>query len=131
MLRSIFTEFDINGNRNASGISDGAASLIVASEDAVKKHNMKPLARVVNWFYTGVDPSIMGIGPVPAIRGVLKRTGLSLKDMSRIELNEAFAVQYLACEKELGLDRSITNINGGAISLGKITIESILKANST
>ena len=81
---------------------------------------MKPLARVVNWFYTGVDPSIMGIGPVPAIKGALQRAGLSLKDMNRVEVNEAFAVQYLAVEKELGLDRSNTNINGGAISLGTI-----------
>ncbi|KAJ3089554.1 3-ketoacyl-CoA thiolase, mitochondrial [Quaeritorhiza haematococci] len=103
---------------NASGINDGAASLIVASADAVKKHNLKPLARLVSWYYCGVEPEIMGIGPVPAIKGALKRAGLSLKDMSRVEVNEAFAVQYLAVEKELGLDRSTTNSNGGAIALG-------------
>jgi acetyl-CoA acyltransferase 2 len=103
---------------NASGISDGAASLIVASEEAVKKYNLTPLAQVVSWQYVGVEPTIMGIGPVPAIKGALKRAGLSLKDMSRVEVNEAFAVQYLAVEKDLGLDRSITNVNGGAIALG-------------
>lgn len=103
---------------NASGITDGAATLILASGDAVKKHGLKPLARVASWFYTGVEPEIMGIGPVPAIKGALKRAGLTLNDMTRIEVNEAFAVQYLAVEKELGLDRTKTNINGGAISLG-------------
>ena len=104
--------------RNASGISDGAASLIIASENAVKTKGLAPLARIVSWFYTGVDPSIMGIGPVPAIKEALKRAKLSLSDMSLIEVNEAFAVQYLAVEKELGLDRSKTNVNGGAIALG-------------
>lgn len=103
---------------NASGICDGAASLVVASESSVKNLNLKPLARIVSWFYVGVEPSIMGIGPVPAIKGALKRAKLTLKDMSLIEVNEAFAVQYLAVEKELGLDRSITNANGGAIALG-------------
>ncbi|KAI9094393.1 3-ketoacyl-CoA thiolase [Phlyctochytrium arcticum] len=103
---------------NASGISDGAASLVIASGEAVKKYNLKPIARLVHWFYTGVDPSIMGIGPVPAIQGVLKRTGLALKDMDLVEVNEAFAAQYLAVEKELGLDRSKTNTNGGAIAVG-------------
>ncbi|KAI9351138.1 Thiolase, N-terminal domain-containing protein [Zopfochytrium polystomum] len=103
---------------NASGISDGAASVILASESAVKQYNLKPLAEILSWYYVGVEPTIMGIGPVPAIRGALKRAGLSLGDMSRIEVNEAFAVQYLAVEKELGLNRDITNINGGAIALG-------------
>ncbi|KND00687.1 acetyl-CoA C-acetyltransferase [Spizellomyces punctatus DAOM BR117] len=103
---------------NASGICDGAASLVVAGEDAVKKHGLKPLARLVSWFYTGVDPNIMGIGPVPAIQGALKRAGLSLKDMDLIEVNEAFAAQFLAVERELGLDRAKTNTSGGAIALG-------------
>lgn len=103
---------------NASGISDGAASVIVASGDAVKKYGMTPLAKVLSWHYVGVEPSIMGIGPVPAIKGALKRAGLALSDMSLVEVNEAFAAQYLAVEKELGLDRSITNTNGGAIALG-------------
>ncbi|TPX35709.1 hypothetical protein SmJEL517_g01887 [Synchytrium microbalum] len=102
---------------NASGMGDGAASLIVASEEAVKKHKLTPLARIVSWNYVGCEPTIMGIGPVPAIKEALRRAGLTLKDMSLVEVNEAFAVQYLAVEKELGLDRSITNTNGGAIAL--------------
>ncbi|KAI9327866.1 Thiolase, N-terminal domain-containing protein [Obelidium mucronatum] len=103
---------------NASGISDGAASLIIASETAVKKYNLKPLAEVLSWSFVGVDPSIMGIGPVPAIQGALKKAGLGLKDMSLVEVNEAFASQFLAVEKELGLNRDVTNTNGGAIALG-------------
>lgn len=103
---------------NASGICDGAGVVIIASEDAVKKHNFTPLARVVGYFVSGCDPSIMGIGPVSAINGALKKTGLSLKDMDLVEVNEAFAPQYLAVEKSLGLDPSKTNVNGGAIALG-------------
>ncbi|KAJ1567540.1 hypothetical protein HK405_005603, partial [Cladochytrium tenue] len=103
---------------NASGICDGAASLIVASEAAVKQFNLTPLAEILSWYYVGVEPTIMGIGPVPAVRGALKRANLSLKDMARVEVNEAFAVQYLAVEKDLGLDPEITNSNGGAIALG-------------
>ncbi|KAJ3291279.1 3-ketoacyl-CoA thiolase, mitochondrial [Rhizoclosmatium sp. JEL0117] len=103
---------------NASGISDGAASLVIASEDAVKKYNLKPLSQILSWQFVGCDPSIMGIGPVPAIQGALKRAGLGLKDMSLVEVNEAFASQFLAVEKELGLNREITNSNGGAIALG-------------
>ncbi|MEM7155831.1 MAG: acetyl-CoA C-acetyltransferase [Myxococcota bacterium] len=103
---------------NASGICDGAGSLIVASGEAVKKHNLTPLARLVQWHTAGVDPTIMGIGPVPAIQGALERSGLGLDDMDLVEINEAFAPQYLACEKELGLDRHKTNVDGGAIALG-------------
>jgi len=79
---------------------------------------LTPLAKIVSYFVTGVEPTIMGIGPVPAIKGALERAKLELSDIGIIEVNEAFAVQYLAVEKELGLDRSITNINGGAISIG-------------
>lgn len=103
---------------NASGISDGAAALIVASEAAVKKYNLKPLAEIISYQVVGVEPTIMGIGPVPAIQGALKRANLSLKDMSQIEVNEAFAAQYLAVQKELDLDPSLTNPHGGAIALG-------------
>ncbi|KAJ3029092.1 3-ketoacyl-CoA thiolase, mitochondrial [Rhizophlyctis rosea] len=103
---------------NASGIADGAASLVVASEEAVKQYNIKPLARLVSWFYCGVDPNIMGIGPVPAIRGALKRAGLTLKDMDIVELNEAFAAQFLAVERELGFDMEKTNKHGGAVAIG-------------
>uniref|UniRef100_G1RLJ4 Acetyl-CoA acyltransferase 2 n=1 Tax=Nomascus leucogenys TaxID=61853 RepID=G1RLJ4_NOMLE len=103
---------------NASGIADGAGAVIIASEDAVKKHNFTPLARIVGYFVSGCDPSIMGIGPVPAISGALKKAGLSLKDMDLVEVNEAFAPQYLAVERSLDLDISKTNVNGGAIALG-------------
>ncbi|XP_007972244.2 3-ketoacyl-CoA thiolase, mitochondrial [Chlorocebus sabaeus] len=103
---------------NASGIADGAGAVVIASEDAVKKHNFTPLARIVGYFVSGCDPSIMGIGPVPAISGALKKAGLSLKDMDLVEVNEAFAPQYLAVEKSLDLDISKTNVNGGSIALG-------------
>lgn len=103
---------------NASGINDGAASVVVASEQALKEHNLEPIARIVSWGIVGVDPTIMGIGPVPAIKQALKRADLTIEDMDIIEINEAFAAQYLAVEKELHLDRSKTNVNGGAIALG-------------
>ncbi|XP_045706252.1 3-ketoacyl-CoA thiolase, mitochondrial [Phyllostomus hastatus] len=103
---------------NASGVCDGAGAVVLASEDAVKKHNLSPLARVVGYFVSGCDPTIMGIGPVPAIKGALKKAGLSLKDMDLVEVNEAFAPQYLAVQKGLDLDPSKTNVNGGAIALG-------------
>lgn len=112
---------------NASGICDGAGSVIVASEDAVRKYNLTPLARIVSYGITGCDPKIMGIGPVSAIRMALDRSNLKLSDMDRIEINEAFAAQFLACAAELqktdGISPSFdfmsrTNIHGGAISLG-------------
>ena len=103
---------------NASGINDGAASLIIASEEAVEKYGLKPIARIVSSGTVGVDPTVMGIGPVPAIRQALKRAQLTIEDMDRVEINEAFASQYLAVEKELGLDREKTNVHGGAIALG-------------
>ncbi|XP_034257649.1 3-ketoacyl-CoA thiolase, mitochondrial [Pantherophis guttatus] len=103
---------------NASGVSDGAGAVILASEDAVKKHNLTPLARIVSYHATGCDPNIMGIGPVPAVTEALKKAGLSLKDMDLVEVNEAFAPQYLSVEKVLGLDPEKTNVNGGAIALG-------------
>ncbi|KAI8923616.1 Thiolase, N-terminal domain-containing protein [Entophlyctis helioformis] len=103
---------------NASGICDGAASVIVASEEAVKKYNLTPLAKLLSYHYVGVDPSIMGIGPVPAIQGAVKRAGLDLKDIPIVEINEAFAAQVLAVCKELKLDAAKVNVNGGAIALG-------------
>jgi acetyl-CoA acyltransferase 2 len=103
---------------NASGIVDGAAALVIANEQFVKRRDLTPMGRIVSWAYAGVEPEIMGIGPVPATRAALKKANLSLDDMDLIEVNEAFAAQYLAVEKELGLDRSRTNVNGGAISLG-------------
>lgn len=103
---------------NASGICDGAGTIIVASEEAVKQHDLKPMSRIVSYGIAGVEPTIMGIGPVPAIQQALKRANLSLNDMDRIEINEAFASQFIACERELGLNRDIVNTNGGAIALG-------------
>jgi acetyl-CoA acetyltransferase family protein len=103
---------------NASGIVDGAAALVIAGGDYVKERNLKPAGRIVSWAYAGVEPDVMGIGPVPAIRKALERANLKLEDIDLVEVNEAFACQYLAVEKELGLDRSKTNVNGGAIALG-------------
>lgn len=103
---------------NASGISDGAGATLIASEEAVKRHNLKPLARIVGYSYVGVDPTIMGIGPVPAIQQVCQRTGVKLQDVDLVEVNEAFSSQFLAVEKELGLDPAKTNVNGGAVALG-------------
>jgi acetyl-CoA acetyltransferase family protein len=103
---------------NASGIVDGAASLIIADEEFVKAKNLQPLGRIVSWAYAGVEPEYMGIGPVPSSLQALEKAGLKLSDMDLVEVNEAFAAQYLAVEQELGLDRDKTNVNGGAIALG-------------
>lgn len=103
---------------NASGIVDGAAALVVVSSKEAERRNAKPLGRIVSWAYVGVDPSIMGIGPVPSTQEALKKAGLKLDDIDLIEVNEAFAGQYLAVEKVLGLDRDRVNVNGGAIALG-------------
>jgi 3-oxoadipyl-CoA thiolase len=103
---------------NASGINDGAAALLLASEEALKEFNLQPLGRIVSMAVAGVDPGIMGIGPVPATQKALKRAGLTIHDLSLVELNEAFAAQALACIEDLQLDPSIVNVNGGAIALG-------------
>ncbi|HEY7059025.1 MAG TPA: acetyl-CoA C-acetyltransferase, partial [Vicinamibacterales bacterium] len=103
---------------NASGIVDGGAALLLASARGLKEHALTPLARLTHWAYVGVEPTLMGMGPAPATRKVLDRAGLSLNDLDLIEVNEAFAAQYLAVEKELGLDRDRVNVNGGAIALG-------------
>lgn len=117
-LRPAFNKDGFVTAGNASGIVDGATALVIASEDYVKARDVKPLGRIVSWAYAGVEPEIMGIGPVPATRKALERAGLKLSDIDLIEVNEAFAAQYLAVEKELGLDRARTNVNGGAIALG-------------
>src|SRR5919112_2485899 len=103
---------------NASGIVDGGAALVLASAKGVKEHGLKPLAKLAHWAYVGVEPTLMGMGPVPATRKVLDKAGIALKDIDLIEVNEAFAAQYLSVEKELGLDRDRVNVNGGAIALG-------------
>jgi acetyl-CoA acetyltransferase family protein len=103
---------------NASGIVDGAAAVVVTKEQTARERGLKPTGRIVAWAVAGVDPSIMGIGPVPSSQKALKLAGLSLGQMDRVEVNEAFAAQYLAVEKALGLNRDKTNVNGGAIALG-------------
>jgi acetyl-CoA acetyltransferase family protein len=103
---------------NASGIVDGAAAVVVTLRKTAKERGLTPLGRIASWATVGVDPSIMGIGPVPSSQKALKLAGLKLQQMDRVEVNEAFAAQYLAVEKELGLDREKTNVNGGAIALG-------------
>ncbi|MGZ3458769.1 MAG: acetyl-CoA C-acyltransferase, partial [Archangium sp.] len=102
----------------ASGICDGAGSMVMATRSFVEKHGLTPLARLVNWGISGCDPRVMGIGPAPAIRRLLERAQCQLSDVDLFEVNEAFAPQYLAVEKELGLPRERTNVNGGAIAVG-------------
>lgn len=103
---------------NSSSLNDGAAATIVVSEEVVKQHNLKPLARVVSMAAAGVEPSIMGIGPIDATKKALKRAGLSISDIGLAEFNEAFAAQSLACIRDLGIDPAIVNVNGGAIAIG-------------
>ena len=103
---------------NSSGINDGAAAVLLASEEAVKKYNLKPIAKVIAMATAGVDPAIMGIGPVPATQKALKRASLSIANIDLVELNEAFASQSLACIHDLGIDNNNVNVNGGAIALG-------------
>lgn len=103
---------------NSSGINDGAAAMLLASEDAVKKYGLKPMAKIISMGVAGVDPSVMGIGPVPATKKALQRAGLKIADIDLIELNEAFASQSIACIRDLGLDINQVNVNGGAIAIG-------------
>jgi acetyl-CoA acetyltransferase family protein len=103
---------------NASGICDGAAALVLASDRYASEQGLAPIGRLVAWAAAGVDPATMGIGPAPAARRALQRAGLRLEEMDLIEVNEAFAAQYLAVEKELDLDRERTNVDGGAVALG-------------
>ncbi len=103
---------------NSSGVNDGASVLLLASEEAVKKYQLKPIARIVARGVAGVDPAIMGVGPVPATQKALQRAGLAINDIGLIELNEAFASQSIACMRDLGINPDIVNVNGGAIALG-------------
>lgn len=117
-LPSVFAKDGVQTAANSSGIVDGAASVVVAHGDFVKERGLKPLSRVVASATSALDPRVMGLGPVPAIRLVLEMAGLTLADIGLIEINEAFAAQFIGCEKELGLNRDICNVNGGAIALG-------------
>ena len=117
-LSPVFKKDGVVTAGNASGICDGAAALVLASGDFARARGLKPLARIVQWGVAGVEPSIMGIGPAPAIRQCLQRADVALDKIDLVEVNEAFAPQYLAVEKELGLDRNRTNVDGGAIALG-------------
>jgi acetyl-CoA C-acetyltransferase len=117
-LSPVFSKTGTVTAGNSSGITDGAAAVVVAGEGFVRRHNLKPLARILGAATVGVDPRTMGIGPVPAMRKLEQRTGLRPQDFDLIELNEAFAAQVLACDRELHLDRDKLNVNGGAIALG-------------
>jgi acetyl-CoA acyltransferase 2 len=117
-LSSRFKKDGVVTAGNASGINDGGAAVVVASARYAEQHKVKPLARLVSWGIVGVEPQIMGIGPVPAIQQALKKVGMNIQDLDLIEINEAFAAQYLACQRELDFDPEIGNVNGGAIALG-------------
>jgi len=117
-LKPAFTKDGTVTAGNSSGINDGAAAMLLASEEAVKKYGLKPLAKIVSMAVAGVDPSIMGIGPVPATKKALQRAGIKLYDLDLIELNEAFASQSIACVRELGINIDRVNVNGGAIAIG-------------
>ena len=117
-LPPVFKKDGVVTAGNASGICDGAACLVLTTEEFAKSKGLQPLARLVQWGVAGVEPSLMGIGPAPAIRNALSRADLKQTDVDLFEVNEAFAPQYLAVEKELGLPREKTNVNGGAIALG-------------
>ena len=117
-LRPVFKKDGVVTAGNASGICDGAGAMVIASRDYADKKGLAPIGRLVNWGVSGCDPTVMGIGPVPVAKAALERAGLSIGDMDLVEVNEAFAPQYLACEKALELPREITNVNGGAIALG-------------
>jgi acetyl-CoA acetyltransferase family protein len=103
---------------NSSGINDGSAAMLLASEEAISKYDLQPMAKIVSMAVAGVDPSIMGIGPVPATRKALERAGLKINDIDLVELNEAFASQSIACIRDLALDVSKVNVNGGSIAIG-------------
>jgi acetyl-CoA acetyltransferase family protein len=117
-LKPYFKKDGVVTAGNASGICDGAAATVIASEAYAKAHGLQPLGRLVAWAVVGVEPKYMGIGPAPSARKALQKAGMTLAQMDLVEINEAFAPQYLAVEKELGLDRAKTNVHGGAIAIG-------------
>jgi acetyl-CoA acetyltransferase family protein len=117
-LAPVFTKNGTITAGNSSGITDGASATVLLSEDEAARRNLKPLARIIGYGVAGVDPKIMGIGPVPAVKKLLARTGMKLEDFDLVELNEAFAAQVLACLRDLPMDPDKVNVNGGAIALG-------------
>ncbi len=117
-LEPVFREGGSVTAGNSAGITDGAAALVLMSESRARSEGREPLARILGISWAGVPPEIMGIGPVPATRKILERSGLSLADIDLIEINEAFAAQVIACERELKFDRDVINVNGGGISIG-------------
>lgn len=117
-LKARFKENGVVTAANASGINDGAAAVVLASSDYAEKNNIKPLARLVSYGISGVDPKLMGLGPVSAINQALSKANLNIKDLDLVEINEAFAAQYLGCQKLLDFDPAIGNVNGGAVALG-------------
>jgi acetyl-CoA C-acetyltransferase len=117
-LKPVFEKEGTVTAGNSSGINDGAAALLLASEEAVAKYQFQPIAKVISMAVAGVNPAIMGIGPVPATRKALQRAGITVADLDLIELNEAFASQSIACIQELGLDLDRVNVNGGSIAIG-------------
>jgi acetyl-CoA acetyltransferase family protein len=117
-LAPVFRKDGVVTAGNASGLADGAAAMVVADAVLAREHGLKPLGRLVAYAVAGVEPSLMGIGPAPAARTALARAGLTLAQMDLVEVNEAFGAQYLSVEKELGLDRTRTNVDGGAIAIG-------------
>ncbi|MCL4106365.1 UNVERIFIED_CONTAM: hypothetical protein GTU68_003526 [Idotea baltica] len=117
-LRTIFRKGGTITAGNASGINDGSSALLICDEESLRRYNLTPMARIVSHAVAGVNPQVMGIGPVPATQKALKRAGLTVADLGLVELNEAFAAQSIPCMQDLGLDPSIVNVNGGAIALG-------------
>lgn len=117
-LKPVFNETGVLTAGNSSGMVDGAAAVIVANDQTVRERSLKPLSKIIASASCGVDPKEMGIGPVPAIRLLLEMTGMNLSEIGLIEINEAFSAQFIACERELGLDRKMCNVNGGAIAIG-------------
>ena len=117
-LNTVFKENGTVTPGNSSGINDGAAAVILTSYDEAKKKSLKPLAKIVSWSQCGVDPKLMGTGPIPASNLALKKAGWNINDLDLVESNEAFAAQSIAVIKELGLNKEIVNVNGGAIALG-------------
>lgn len=117
-LPSVFMKDGVQTAANSSGIVDGASMVVVANKNFVTANNLKPLSKVLASATSAIDPSVMGLGPVPAIRLILEMTGLKTEDIGLIEINEAFAAQFIGCERELGLDRNRCNVNGGAIAIG-------------